>query len=257
MQHDIPVKGTHAHSWVMSFPTEPEAFDAYAEAMPNNVVLLVDTYDTPNGVRNAIETGKKLRKKGHELLGIRLDSGDLAALSIEARHLLDEAGFHETKIIASNDLDEAKIRTLKASGARIDLWGVGTQLVTSADQPALGGVYKLGAIRNEAGEWDYRIKLSNDPIKVSNPGVLQIATDGSTRTLFNEAETALPEGTEALLIPAVRNGKRVLPDVPLSETRSRAIANWEDLQINPSNCVLHPDLETTKRALLTANGYQP
>ena len=109
----------------MSFASELASFDAYAEAMPNNTVLLVDTYDTLDGVRNAIATGKMLRKRGHDLLGIRLDSGDLAALSLAARDLLDEAGFHDTKIVASNDLDENTIRTLKAGGARIDIWGVG------------------------------------------------------------------------------------------------------------------------------------
>ncbi|MFT6178626.1 MAG: nicotinate phosphoribosyltransferase [Akkermansiaceae bacterium] len=255
MEYGIPVKGTHAHSWVMSFDTEPEAFDAYADAMPNNAVLLVDTYDTLKGVRNAIQTGLKLRKKGHALQGIRLDSGDLAALSIGARQLLDEAGFPDTQIIASNDLDDDKIRRLKAAGARIDIWGVGTQLVTSADQPALGGVYKLGAIRNKNYDWQYRIKLSNDLIKVSNPGILQIATDGRTRTLFNEAETPLPERTQALLIPAVKNGKRILPLEEITTTRDKALANWKDLKTNPPTTQLHPDLQETKRQLLTANGY--
>lgn len=256
MHFGIPVKGTHAHSWVMSFDSEPEAFDAYADAMPNNAVLLVDTYNTPDGVRNAIKTGEKLRRKGHELQGIRLDSGDLAALSIEARTLLDEAGFKEAKIVASNDLDEAKINSLKATGAKIDIWGVGTQLVTSADQPALGGVYKLGAIKDEDDNWQYRIKLSNDPIKVSNPGILQIAFDGTIRTLFNEAESPLPEGASALLVPAVRNGKRTLPKEPLAITRDKALANWKALQANQPKNSLHPDLEETKRQLLTANGYQ-
>ena len=253
MEYGIPVKGTHAHSWVMSFDSEAEAFDAYAAAMPNNAVLLVDTYNTPDGVRNAITTGKKLR----ELQGIRLDSGDLAALSIEARAFLDEAGFHDTQIIASNDLDETKIKALKAKGARIDIWGVGTQLVTSAAQPALGGVYKLGAIKNDNGDWQYRIKLSNDLIKVSNPGILQIAFDGTTRTLFNEAETSLPEDACALLVPAVRNGKRTLPEEPLAETREKALANWKGFQAEPPQTNLHSELENTKRQLLVANGYNP
>ncbi|MFT6862541.1 MAG: nicotinate phosphoribosyltransferase [Akkermansiaceae bacterium] len=254
MEYGIPVKGTHAHSWVMSFDTEPEAFDAYAAAMPNNAVLLVDTYDTLNGVRNAIQTGIKLRQKGHDLQGIRLDSGDLAALSIGARQLLDEAGFHNTQIIASNDLDDDKIRALKTAGARIDIWGVGTQLVTSADQPALGGVYKLGAIRDKNHDWKYRIKLSNDLIKVSNPGILQIASKGDTRTLFNEAETPRPEGTHALLVPAVKKGKRILPQEAIATTRDKALANWKDLKTNPRIIQLHPALEHTKRQLLTANG---
>jgi len=256
MEYGIPVKGTHAHSWVMSFDTELEAFDAYANAMPHNAVLLVDTYDPLEGVRNAIETGQKLRKKGHDLQGIRLDSGDLATLSIGARQLLDETGFHDTQIIASNDLNEDKIRTLKAAGARIDIWGVGTQLVTSADQPALGGVYKLGAIRDTHNDWQFRLKLSNDPIKVSNPGILQIATDGHTRTLFNEAEAPLPKGTRPLLIPAVKNGKRILPTEPLATTRAKALAHWKTLKTNPPVTRLHPDLQKTKDQLLAANGYQ-
>lgn len=257
MHFGIPVKGTHAHSWVMSFDSESDAFDAYATAMPNNVVLLVDTYDTPDGVRNAIRTGKKLRENGHELQGIRLDSGDLAKLSIEARALLDEAGFHETKIIASNDLDATKIKKLKAAGACIDIWGVGTQLVTSADQPALGGVYKLGAIKDEHDDWQYRIKLSNDPIKVSNPGILQIACDGTTRTLYNEAESPLPEDAKPLLIPAVRHGKRTFPREQLAKTREKALANWKFLQGNPIKSTLHPDLKETKRQLLIKNGSNP
>ncbi|YCM46189.1 nicotinate phosphoribosyltransferase [Verrucomicrobiaceae bacterium 227] len=251
----IPVKGTHAHSWVMSFDSEPEAFDSYAEAMPHNAVLLVDTYDTREGVSNAISTGEKLRENGHDLQGIRLDSGDLATLSIDARKLLDASGFQNTRIIASNDLDEEKIKTLKAAGARIDIWGVGTNLVTSADQPALGGVYKLGAIRDKNNKWQYRIKLSNDPIKVSNPGILQIANDGKTRTLFNQEDTPLPANATPLLVPIVKNGKRILPNEPLVTTRNKAIANWAKLKSDPPRTRLAPDLETTKRNLLAANGY--
>ncbi|MCM8529605.1 MAG: nicotinate phosphoribosyltransferase [Lentisphaeraceae bacterium] len=171
--YDIPVKGTHAHSWVMCFDDEQEAFDTYAQAMPNNTVLLVDTYNTVEGVKKAIKTGLELRAKGHKLIGIRLDSGDLADLSIKARNLLDEAGFPEAAIVASNDLDEYTITKLKKAGAKINLWGVGTKLVTAYDQPALGGVYKLSAIKHN-GEWKHKVKLSEDKIKVSNPGVLQI-----------------------------------------------------------------------------------
>jgi nicotinate phosphoribosyltransferase len=172
--YGIPVVGTHAHSWVMTFDSEREAFDRYADAMPNNCVFLVDTYDTLEGVRNAVEVGKRLRESGHEMLGIRLDSGDLAWLSIEARKILDDGGFPNARIVASNDLDERLINSLKQQGARIDTWGVGTKLVTAYDQPALGGVYKLGAIRDEQGVWQHRIKLSEQSIKVSNPGILQV-----------------------------------------------------------------------------------
>ena len=170
----IPVAGTHAHSWVMFHDGELEAFRAYAAAMPGNCTFLVDTYDTLGGVRHAIEVGRELRAKGHELAGIRLDSGDLAHLSIEARKLLDAGGFPDAKIVASNDLDENLINALHEQGARIDTWGVGTKLATSWDQPALGGVYKLGAYRGGDGAWRDVIKLSEQPIKISNPGVLQV-----------------------------------------------------------------------------------
>jgi nicotinate phosphoribosyltransferase len=170
----IPVKGTHAHSWVMFHGDELAAFRAYAEALPGNCTFLVDTYDTLDGVRNAITVGRELRARGHELAGIRLDSGDLAFLSSEARRLLDGAGFPKAKIVASNDLDEHLITNIQEQGARIDTWGVGTKLVTAFDQPALGGVYKLGACRDDAGHWHEAIKLSEQPIKISNPGVLQV-----------------------------------------------------------------------------------
>lgn len=170
----IPVKGTHAHSWVMSFENEPAAFDAYADAMPNNCVFLVDTYDTIQGVANAIVVGKRLREKGHEMVGVRLDSGDLAQLSIDARKLLDESGFPDAAVVASNDLDEHEIAKLKRSGATIAVWGVGTNLVTARDQPALGGVYKLAAIEDDDGQWQPRIKLSELAIKTSTPGIQQV-----------------------------------------------------------------------------------
>ena len=145
---DIPVRGTHAHSWVMCHDDELTAFREYARVMPNNCVFLVDTYDTLQGVRHAVTVGQELRRQGHELIGIRLDSGDLASLSIEARKILDEGGFPRAAIVASNDLDEQIIETLKQQGARISVWGVGTRLVTGYDDPALGGVYKLSAIRD-------------------------------------------------------------------------------------------------------------
>ncbi|MCP4655205.1 MAG: nicotinate phosphoribosyltransferase, partial [bacterium] len=166
-RYGIPIKGTHAHSWVMSFASEPEAFAAYARALPNNCVFLVDTYDTLEGVRHAIAMGKWLRERGHEMVGIRLDSGDLATLSCEARKLLDAAGFPKASIVASNDLDEYEIARLKAAGAAIDLWGVGTRLATAYDQPALGGVFKLSAFREAGGSWRPVIKLSEERLKIS------------------------------------------------------------------------------------------
>ncbi len=173
-RHGIPVRGTHAHSWIMSFSDELEAFRAYAGAMPNNCVFLVDTYDTIEGVEHAIAIARELRAGGHEMVGIRLDSGDLAWLSIEARRRLDAAGFPKAQIVASNDLDERLITSLKDQGAAISVWGVGTRLVTGHDQPALGGVYKLTAMCEDDGSWRHCIKLSEQPAKVSNPGILQI-----------------------------------------------------------------------------------
>jgi nicotinate phosphoribosyltransferase len=171
---DIPVKGTHAHSWVMAFASEIEAFRAYAEAMPNNCIFLVDTYDTLAGVRHAVEVGRQLAEAGHRLAGIRLDSGDLAYLSQEARRLLDEAGFADATILASNDLDERVIESLEQQGAKIGAWGVGTRLVTGHDEPALGGVYKLAAIRRPGEPWRFPIKLSEQVVKISTPGLLAV-----------------------------------------------------------------------------------
>ena len=171
---DVPVSGTMAHSWVMNFPSELEAFRAYARSFPTGCLLLVDTYDTlKSGVPNAIKVFKELRASGHEPVGIRLDSGDLAYLSKEARKMLDKAGFEKTIICASGDLDEYSIRSLKEQGARIDTWGVGTKLITSADMPALGGVYKLAAVF-ENGEEIPKIKLSDTSEKVTNPGMKDV-----------------------------------------------------------------------------------
>ena len=240
----IPVSGTHAHSWVMLFDSEREAFDAYARAMPHNVVLLVDTYDSLHGVRNAIETGKWLRAQGRDLSGIRLDSGDLAWLSIQARKLLDAAGFEKTVIYASNELDENVIESLKQQGAKIGAWGVGTRLVTGAEDAALGGVYKLTAMREKGGPWKRRIKLSEQSAKISVPGILQTRRfiaggeflgdliydleDGEpSRTLIDLIDVTrrktIPEGIahEDLLVPVVRAGKVVYAPPPLAASRER------------------------------------
>ena len=171
---DIPVMGTIAHSWVMSFEQETTAFQAYAEALPNNCVFIVDTYSTLEGVKNAIEAGKWLQQHGHPLMGVRLDSGDLAYLSVEARKLLDESGFAHTKIVVSNELDETIISSLKNQKAKIDIWGVGTKLVTAYDHPALDGVYKLAALREPGSAWDYKVKISEQAIKVTTPGIQQV-----------------------------------------------------------------------------------
>jgi nicotinate phosphoribosyltransferase len=210
----IPVKGTHAHSWVMSFDSELEAFQKYAEAMPNNCVFLVDTYDTLAGVRNAVKVGEWLRQRGHEMLGIRLDSGDLAYLSIEARKMLDAAGFPEVVIIGSNDLDENIIASLKAQGATINVWGVGTKLVTAYDQPAMGGVYKLAAVRPAGGCWEYKVKLSEQFAKVSIPGIQQVRRfhrDGEflADVIYDEA-LGIPDGCTAV-DPLDMTRRKVIP----------------------------------------------
>ena len=170
---DVPVMGTHAHSWIMSFPDEYTAFKTYADLYPNNCTLLVDTYDTlKSGVPNAIKVFQACKDEGKPLTkyGIRLDSGDLAYLSKKARKMLDEAGFPDAKITASNDLDEYLLMDLKVQGAKIDTWGVGTNLITSKDCPAFGGVYKLAAIMNEKGEFVPKIKISENTVKITNPG---------------------------------------------------------------------------------------
>lgn len=170
----IPVRGTHAHSWVMAFDDEKQAFQSFAEIMPGNCILLIDTYDSIKGVKKAIEVASDLKQKGFSLYGVRLDSGDLAELSIHIRALLDQAGMYETKIMVSNELDEYLIRDLKQQGAKIDLWGVGTNLVTGKEQSALDGVYKLSAIQNERGEWVPKLKVSEQTAKTTTPGILQI-----------------------------------------------------------------------------------
>jgi nicotinate phosphoribosyltransferase len=169
----IPIKGTHAHSWVMSFDEEIEAFRSYAKSMPNNCIFLVDTYDTIKGIRKAIVVGLEMKAKGHNMIGIRLDSGDMVDLSIKAREMLDTAGFKDTVIVASNDLDEYTVTQMKADGAKINVWGIGTKLVTAFDQPALGGVYKLAAIENDQGNYDYKMKLGSKT-KESFPGKIQV-----------------------------------------------------------------------------------
>lgn len=170
----IPVRGTHSHSWVMVFDDEQASFQSFAENVPANSVFLVDTYDTLAGVKKAIEVGKWLKEHGRKFYGVRLDSGDLAWLSIKAREMLDNAGFQDAQIYASNELDETIISELKRQGAQITVWGVGTNLVTSQDQPALDGVYKLSALRSPGGLWKYKLKLSEQMVKVSNPGILQV-----------------------------------------------------------------------------------
>ncbi|KAA5541099.1 nicotinate phosphoribosyltransferase [Roseiconus nitratireducens] len=234
MRFGVPVKGTHAHSWVMAFEDEPTAFNAYADAMPNNCIFLVDTYDTLAGVQHAIAVGQRLRAVGHEMVGIRLDSGDMTSLSQAARKLLDQAGFPDASIVASNDLDERKINQMQRAGAKIDVWGVGTSLVTAKDDPALGGVYKLAAIQDEHGQWQAKVKLSEQSVKCSNPGIQQVRRfEGGGKyvgdVIFSELlgppdAVDQPEGgssSQDLLRPIVRHGRRLGDPESLQTIRQR------------------------------------
>jgi nicotinate phosphoribosyltransferase len=246
---DIPVTGTHAHSWIMSFDTELEAFQAYADAFPDSCILLVDTYDTINGVKNAIEVGKKLRGKGKELIGIRIDSGDLAYFSNVARKMLDEAGFTQAKIVASNDLDEHILTSLKLQEASIDIWGIGTKLVTAYDQPALGAVYKLSAMKSDEGKWEPKIKVSQQSIKINVPGLHNVKRFRSGGTavgdmIYLEGELAEQDSyliidptdptrrktisskdtqSEILLKPIFEAGRQVYESPTLHEIRQRTL----------------------------------
>jgi nicotinate phosphoribosyltransferase len=255
--HGVPIAGTHAHSWVMAFDTEREAFEAYARALPNNVTLLVDTYDTIEGVRHAVEVGRWLREQGRELLGVRIDSGDLAWLSKRAREILDEGGFPQAKVVASNELDEHLILSLKEQGAAVDAWGVGTKLATAWDQPALGGVYKLSAIRRPGSEWSPRLKVSEQTTKVTTPGVLglrryrdregrwagdmiydTLADPGPASTMVHPEDplraTTFSARTvfEELLVPVVRSGTRVYDPPPISSMRERALSQLDELDVS-------------------------
>ena len=173
--YGLPVSGTHAHSWVMSFPGELEAFHAYAHEFPRNCVLLVDTYDVEQGIRNAITVGLEMRARGERLAGIRIDSGDLAWLAKMPRRMLDEAGLDDCGIVLSNDLDEYTIQSILGEGAPVSSWGVGTKLACAFDQPTLGGVYKLSATRAPGqAEWVDRLKISESAAKLTVPGVLDV-----------------------------------------------------------------------------------
>lgn len=171
----VTVAGTHAHSWVQKFDSELEAFRAYAQTYPDSCLLLIDTYNVlESGIKNALIVFDELRAKGFEPIGVRLDSGDLTYLSKEVRKILDDAGYPNAKITASNDLDEYTIISLKQEGAAIDSWGVGTKLITSYDYPSLGGVYKLAATTNREGILEPKIKISENPEKINNPGFKKV-----------------------------------------------------------------------------------
>lgn len=276
--YDIPVRGTHAHSWVTAFPTEVEAFSAYAEVMPHNCVLLVDTYDTVEGVKHAITVGKELASRGAKLRGIRLDSGDMTTLSIKARKLLDAAGFHETEIIASNSLDEYVIEKMKGRGAKVSVWGVGTNLMTAYDHPALDGVYKLSALRDENNQWQYKLKISEQPIKVSNPGIHQVRRffidESNFMDVMYDTELGIPESPDVkildnhathkkitdydafvdLLVPVFQKGKYIYPEESIHDIRKRAQQETELFVTTHGNEVypvaLEQQLSAVKEQLL-------
>ena len=243
------IKGTMAHSLVMSFDTELDAFMAYARTLPNNCLFLVDTYGTIEGVRHAIEVGRQLRSNGFEMLGIRLDSGDLARLSKRARRMLDDADFRRTSIVATNDLNEFLIQSLRAQDAAIAVWGVGTKLMV----PSLAGVYKLSALRQPGGAWEPKIKLSDQPAKISIPGILQVrryrTINGNVADCIYDERTDLSQGgtminlqdqtrqmrlppaaqSHDLLVPVFRHGGLVYDPPSLEQIRHRRMVELRNV----------------------------
>jgi len=255
--YGIPVRGTHAHSWVESFDDEIDAFRSFAGVFPGNCVLLVDTYDTIEGVRQAIKVAQEMKKKGRSLFGIRIDSGDLAYGAKMARHMLNEAGFNDVKILASSDLDEWIIESLREQGAPIDIWCVGTRLITSYQTPALGVVYKLMAVDKGDGNLLPRIKISDNPAKVTNPGVKKIVRfrNGNGRMigdLLAQVDEPIPSGeairahhpmydymkktyrqpyeAAELMVPIFLNGRQVYDPPPIEQTRQRAATDIASLE---------------------------
>jgi nicotinate phosphoribosyltransferase len=253
----IPIRGTHAHSWVESFDTEIESFQTFSRIFPDNCVLLVDTYDVVEGVNNAIRVAEEMRATGKTLRGIRIDSGDLAYYSKVARGMLDEAGFPEVKILASSDLDEWLIESLRDQGACIDIWCVGTKLMTSYQTPALGVVYKLMAAGYGADRLIPKIKISQNPEKVTNPGVKKILRFYNPRgfmmgDLLTEVEEPIPSGKPILahhpmydymkktyrppyeareiMVPIFKNGKQVYDPPSLRDVRQHAAKELESLE---------------------------
>lgn len=288
--YDVPVMGTHAHSWIMSFPDEYTAFKTYAKLYPDACTLLVDTYDTlKSGVPNAIRVFKEMQEERTPVrkYGIRLDSGDLAYLSKKARKMLDEAGFPNAVIAASNDLDENLIASLKIQGAEINSWGVGTHLITAAGNPAFGGVYKLSAVRRADGSFEPKIKLSENTEKVTNPGskkIYRVYEEPSHKIkadlicleeeifsadkrllLFDPAETwkrtVMEPGEYSLreiMVPIFKNGECVYETPPVMEIRDYCLKEqdtlWEETRrmANPHQIYvdLSQKLYDTKMRLL-------
>lgn len=268
---DVPIKGTHAHSWIMSYPDEYSAFKAYSELYPDACLLLVDTYDTLNsGVPNAIKIFNEMKAAGKELkfYGIRLDSGDLASMSKKARVMLDEAGFTDAIISASNDLDENLIMSLYSQGAKINSWGVGTHMITSKGWASFGGVYKLAAVMGDDGNYIPKIKISENPEKITNPGnkkVYRIYMDGKIRAdlitledekysedtdlkLYDSQETwtykTLKAGTfklKELLVPIFKSGKCVYESPSVMEIQKICKGELETL-IEETKRLVNPQI---------------
>ncbi|KLU59899.1 nicotinate phosphoribosyltransferase pncB2 [Peptococcaceae bacterium CEB3] len=253
-RYGIPVSGTQAHSWIQCFSSELEAFRAYAKTFPDQCLLLVDTYNVlKSGVPNAIKVGLELEKEGHRFLGIRIDSGDLAYLSREARKMLDEAGLKQAIIVGSNDLDEETIWAIRGQGAAIDSWGVGTHLITSKDAPSLGGVYKLAA-EGEKGIFTPRLKVSENTTKITNPGIKKVVRfynregkaladlialaeeefNTPALTIFDPVQTWKRKTlenfwTRELLVPVFREGQRVYSLPGLTEIQKYAARELDTL----------------------------
>jgi nicotinate phosphoribosyltransferase len=284
----IPVRGTHAHSWVESFDKEIDSFRTFSQIFPDHCVLLVDTYDVSDGVRNAIQVAEEMRREGKTLKGIRIDSGDLAYYSKVARDMLDQAGFHEVKILASSDLDEWLIETLRDQGARIDIWCVGTRLMTSYQTPALGVVYKLMAADRGDGKLMPKIKISQNPEKVTNPGIKKIIRFYNVKgrmmgDLLTEVDEPVPEGVPVtahhpmydylkktykppyyareIMVPIYREGRQVYDPPSLDQVKRHAEEELESLEdetkrfINPHiyKVSLSNNLHQIKKRLLTSH----
>ena len=262
--YNIPVKGTVAHSWIMSYSDELQAFRDFVNTYPDMSILLVDTFDTLQGVKNAIIVGKELREQGHDLMGIRLDSGNLLELSRKSRQLLDKEGFKNTKITASSDLDEYVIADLKANRAPIDQWGVGTRLSTAFEEPALNGVYKIAALRNPGQSWQYKLKISDDPSKSTLPGIHQVRRyfqqDAFVGDVLYDQDLGIQPALinnadhyQDLLTPIFQSGKLIYQQPPIHISRQYCLSQVRDFlnsTIHDYPLAIEPKLLQLKQQVL-------